>query len=216
MSSVKLLVTRPEYDIVTSYLSSWAQDALQLADKLNIRFNDLGCENVNRKEFEKRMKAMNPSFVFLNGHGTADSISGHNSEIILQTNENDSLLKNKIVYALACESASSLGLSAIDKGALSYIGYAQPFAILTDANSESVPEDDKLAQWFKEPAVQVSETILRGKSTQVAYEKSQNKYKELIRKLSSSDAFLEAKEVRFWLFWNMTSQRLLGDRDTVM
>ena len=180
MSSIKLLVTRPEYDIVTSYLSSWALDALELADKLNVKFSDLGCENVNRKEFDKRMKAMNPSFVFLNGHGTADSVLGHNSEIILQADDNDSLLKNKIVYALACESALELGPSAINKGALAYIGYVQPFAILTDANSESVPEDDKLAQWFKESSVQVSDAILRGKSTQAAYEKSQNKYKELI------------------------------------
>ncbi len=47
---MKLLVTRPQHDITTHYISSWAQEIIDLAKKKSIDTIDLCREKVNKKE----------------------------------------------------------------------------------------------------------------------------------------------------------------------
>ena len=213
MSTVKILVTRPEHDDVVNYLSSRSNEILLFAKEKGVTFKDLGAEKVTRKEFEKIIKNTLPSFVLFNGHGNSDRILGHNDEPIVIESENEELLRGKIVYAVSCHAGASLGVAMVKKGCITFIGYKDKFAFLTDNNHECTPEEDELAKWFKEASNEVPHALIKGNSTQIAYDKSQRKYKELISKFSSSNAILEAASIRFWMFWNMQNQVIIGSED---
>lgn len=205
------IVTRPEHDKVTTYLSSWAQDILLFAKEKGVNLADLGAEKVTRKNFEKYLSKKNPKLVFINGHGAPDSIAGHKDEILIKKGENEHILKDKIVYALSCHSAVELGPSAIGKGTKAFIGYNNPFCFLTDKNKECTPEEDELANIFKKGTNQVPLCLVRKKNVLESYNRSQNKFLDLIKEYSASDALPEAKDIRFWLFWDVKSQEKLGE-----
>ena len=211
MSSKNAVITRPEHDDVTKYLYEWNKEIISAANRKGIEIKDLSGQNANRAEFEKFVKKQNPKLVLLNGHGDSDTIKGHKDEPLIQCNDNEEVLKDKIVYALSCESAANLGVSAVRKGTKAYIGYTEPFSFLTNKNKGCRPKDDELANVFKEASNQISLSLINNKTAEEAYNNSQAKFKALMRRFSSSDALPEAKDIRFWLFWDMVSQRVLGD-----
>jgi len=214
MSTIKVLITRPEHDDVVKYLSDWSHDILIFAKDKGITCKDLGSKDVNRKEFEKVIKNISPSFVMFNGHGFEDRILGHKDEPLIIQGENEHLLKDMIVYAVSCNAGASLGSEMVEKGCNAFIGYKDKFAFLTDNNRECIPEEDELALPFKEASNEVPHALIKGNAAKVAYDKSQNKCKELIKKYSSSDAALEAASIRFWLFWNMENQVIFGNPES--
>jgi hypothetical protein len=188
-----------------------AGEVIEFADSKGLIIKELNAEKANRKEFEKFVAKQHPAFIFLNGHGSDESIMGHNGEVLIRAGENEEILANSVVYALACDSAAKLGFSCVRNGTLAYIGYENKFAFLTDKNQECRPEEDKLANIFKEASNEIPLSLLKGKNAQHAYEGSQRKHMEMIRKFGTSEALLEWKELRFWLFWNMKFQRMQGD-----
>ncbi|MBI4146795.1 hypothetical protein HY489_05660 [Candidatus Woesearchaeota archaeon] len=209
MTSQNAIITRPEHDKITKYLSEWNKEVITEAKKKGILMKDLAADKANRTEFEKFLTKQNPSFVFLNGHGDAETVKGHKDEPLVKCGDNEEVLKDKVVYALSCDSASKLGASAIKKGTKAYIGYTEPFSFLTNKNKECRPKDDELANVFKEASNQVALALLNGKTAEDAYNVSQLKFKELMQKFSASNAPLEAEEIRFWLFWDMQAQAVL-------
>jgi hypothetical protein len=186
------------------------------AKERGVSYKDLGSENVTLKEFEKIIKNVNPSFVMFNGHGFVDTILGHKDEPILIQGKNSYLLKDKIVYAVSCNAGASLGKDLVDEGCNAFIGYKDKFAFLTDNSRECNPEDDELARPFKDASNEVPHAIIKGNIVQEAYDKSQNRYKDLIMKFSSSNMILEAESIRFWLFWNMDNQVIFGNPESKM
>jgi len=93
------------YDPTTYYLFHWSQKVIDFAEKKNINIIDLQGERANKKEFTNIVVKRRPYLVLFNGHGTKDSIDGHNNETLIKAGENEDLLKNKIIYALSCETA---------------------------------------------------------------------------------------------------------------
>lgn len=214
MSSKRVLVTRPEHDKVTNYLSNWAHEVIIYAKARGVDIVDLGSDKVKRKIFEEYMSSINPRLVFINGHGNRDCVCGHKDEIILQKDKNEKILAGKIVYALSCHSGAELGPAAIKNGnADAYIGYNAPFCFLTDKYRECTPDEDPLANVFKKASNQIPFSLIKGKSVEDAYKNSQNKFKELIRQYGVSDSSPEAAEIRFWLFWDMSSQVVHGKNE---
>ena len=203
MTSQSALITRPEHDKITKYLSEWNDEIIAEAKKRGVPMKDLAGEKATRAEFEKFLNKQNPSLIFLNGHGDSETVKGHKDEPLVKCNDNEAVLKHKVIYALSCDSAAKLGVSAVEKGTKAYIGYTEPFSFLTNKNKECRPKDDELANVFKEASNQVSLALLRGKSPQEAYDLSQMKFKELMQKFSASNAPPDAEEIRFWLFWDM-------------
>lgn len=208
-----VIVTRPQHDKVTYYISSWAEDIILFCHDNGIDFFDLGSNQVTKEKFEGYLNKQKPRIVLLNGHGDNESICGHNDEKIVEIGQNERVLREKIVYALTCNSGAELGESAIENGTETFIGYNAPFSFLTNKNKECVPEEDELANIFKEPSNQVSLNLLKGNTAKESYEKSQAKYRELIRKYSTSNALPEWKDIRFWLYWNKVSQVILGNKE---
>ena len=138
------LITRPNYDTATFYLHHFAKDAIKIAKKSKgVHVTDLEGKKAIRLNLEKSMSAENPGLVFLNGHGDKTAVWGHKDEVILDK-KNISLSKNKIIYALACDSLAQLGDLATEQGAKAYIGYSDSFMIIRDLeflNMKGNPEE---------------------------------------------------------------------------
>jgi hypothetical protein len=97
-----LLVTRTEDDYQTRYISKWAEKVINEASKKGGNIVDLKSQKATRTQVEGRLKKVKPSLVFLNGHGDTECITGFEQEIIIKAGENEALLKDSVVYALAC------------------------------------------------------------------------------------------------------------------
>ncbi len=120
--SGSLLVTRPNFDLTTRYISAWAEKVIEFAKLKNKKVFDLAKSRANLKEFESVIRKQDPGLIFLNGHGNENQVTGQNNQVLLALGNNEDLLKNKSVYALSCRSGKSLGPGSIDKKILPFGG----------------------------------------------------------------------------------------------
>ena len=208
-----LLVTRPQHDETTNYLYYWSGQVIEEAKKRNFEVLDLKGTKANAKDFAGRLKKVNPGLLFFNGHGNSDSIAGHDDEILVSLDKNEKLLKDKIIYALSCSSAKNLGRSAIKNGAKSFIGYKEDFVFMSEDNKSTRPTEDKTAKLFFEPSNLVVTALIKGNSTLEAYNRSQEKFKQNLRKLLTSESPQEERTPIPLLMWDMSNQSCLGDNN---
>ena len=90
-----LLITRPEHDEATHYLSKWSQQIIDMAKDKNVNVIDLHRDKANRARVIGTLKKNVAKLVVFNGHGSDRCVHGHNNEIILK--ENDSVaVKGKL------------------------------------------------------------------------------------------------------------------------
>lgn len=208
----KILITRPEHDPLTRYLSRWNSKVIETAEQKGNNVIDLHKEKANKKEFVGRIKKICPSLVLLNGHGDDESVAGHDNEVLIKVGENEELLKDKITYAVACSSAKSLGPSCADEDT-AFIGYDELFILNLDREHLGYPLQDKRAERFLEPSNKVAISLIKGHTCQESSENSKRTFMEKIKSLLASskdpDALNDAKD----LFWNMNHQVCLGNQE---
>lgn len=203
----KLLLTRPAYETTTKYLFAWNQKVVVAAKVKNITTINLQRKDATKSNLINALSKNNPEYVFLNGHGAPDLITGHNSETLIQAGINEQVLAKRIVYALSCETGKILGPAAVEKGAKSYIGYDEPFVFVTTKGKETKPTGDSQAAFFLDPAIQVSLSLLDGDSPKNAHRKSQKAYLKNIQTLASFGK-KESYLIRY-LVWDMKHQVLI-------
>ena len=134
------LITRPNHDVNTSYLHSFAKDILKIVKTTrDIHVTDLDGDKATRDRVEEHLTRENPRLVFFNGHGDRIKICGHKNEAILDK-ENIWLTKDKMIYALACDCLEELGEVAIMNGTTAFIGYRARFMIVIDPSRNSSPD----------------------------------------------------------------------------
>ncbi len=155
----RILITRPEHDPLTRHLSIWNGKIIEFANSNGHTVTDLRKEKANKKEFEGRIKKLNPDLVLLNGHGDDVSVAGHNNEVIVKDGDNSCLLKEKITYAVACSSAKVLGSACADNKT-TFIGYNEKFVLNLDRRYFSDPLRDKRAERFLEPSNKVATSLI--------------------------------------------------------
>ncbi len=205
------LITRPDHEEVVSYLFHWSQEIIEFAKNEGVRFHELPREKATNAQVASFINSANPKLIIFHGHGDQDMICGHKDEPLVVSDKNESILRNTITYAVACDAAASLGKRAVAKGCNVFIGYEGPFAFVRDASRVCNPPKDKHAAPFKDVSNTISIELLRGKTAQEAFKKSQQKIEKLIKEYGTSDADPVNKEIRFWLFWNMQFQKVIGD-----
>ena len=208
---MNLLITRPRYDYTTRYISAWAEPVVQSAKSKGHHVLDLQEERANRQEVESMLKKQTPEVVFFNGHGSEDTLTGHNGEVILRTGENEHLLSEKIIYALSCRSAKILGASSVKKGARAYIGYIEDFIFMYSSEKRTRPRVDRTAALFLEPSNQVPLSLIKGNSASRAYRSAKNAYARGIQKLLTSRTSKEDTATIRYLFWDMKNLVCQGD-----
>src|SRR3989339_1424358 len=124
----KILITRPEHDFGTKYLSTWTKEITETAKKKGFDVIDLHREKAEQKEFEGRVNKTDPSLIMLNGHGNENIVTGHDNKTIVEKGKNEELLKKRITYTVSCDSAKNLGESCADDNT-AYIGYEKSFIL---------------------------------------------------------------------------------------
>ena len=209
-----LFITRPRHDDTTHYLFHWSKKIIDFAGSKSIDWVDFNDKRANRKAVEKFINNKQPRLIVFNGHGSDDSIAGHKDEIIIKAGENEEILKEKIVYAISCNSSKVLGVNCIDAGTTAYIGYDDDFTFVFDKNKFSNPLTDEFAEAFFESSNQIAISLLKGKTVEEAYTKSQSTFEEYIDRFQRSDAPPEAENILWWLVWDKFHQKVLGDNNS--
>lgn len=205
------MITLPDFDNTTNYLSQWCEVCLDYAKKNGIDYIDLRSERATSKEFESVIKKKQPKLVILNGHGNEEMVTGHKCIPLIQINKNEPLLMNKIVYAISCKSAQKLGISCVKNGTLAYIGYNEDFIFIFDKTKTFDPSEDELARYFLEPSNEVILSLLKGNTAKQAFDNSQLAYNKKIEKLLSSEAPVASDNLLWLLFWDRDNQAIIGD-----
>lgn len=208
----RLLITRPNYEIPTRYLFHWSWPLIALAKKSGLVVADLKKGAARRTRVERTLKGKNTVLAIFNGHGSADSIFGQGGELVVSTVLNADLLKGKIVFARACQSAKKLGKKAVAKGAKAYLGYKEDFVFLFDRDKEKTPLEDTTAVLFLEPSNKVAEVLVAGGTTGEANRAGKAAYRENIEKLLTSEASVAETEAVRYLVWDEQAQTCVGDQ----
>ncbi|MBI4600145.1 hypothetical protein HY732_04490 [Candidatus Uhrbacteria bacterium] len=198
-----LLITRPQHDLTTRYISSWAIEAIRHAERKGHAVIDLQKEKANRKEFVGRIEKVKPHIVFLNGHGSSDCVTGHDNEVLVGTGVNHEVLHGRITYALSCASGKFLGSKIGQDNQSAYIGFNDDFIFAANMKYSTRPLEDTVARPFMESSNQVVNSLLKGHTVDEATERSRDMYRKHYARLSSSIANPDAIQAAQLLWWNM-------------
>ncbi|MEK7104711.1 MAG: hypothetical protein AAB868_01580 [Patescibacteria group bacterium] len=211
-----LLVTRPEYDYTTRYISAWAKKYLQLATQKGYAIVDLRHKRANRKELESVIKKTKPVFVILNGHGNKDEVTGNDNETLIETNTNAEILADKITYALSCQSAKNLGAKVGSYPNTTYIGYKEDFAFVRLEKYGRKPTEDALAGFFLEPSNAIVISLIKGHNTGDSFYRGQQEFTKNIQMLLTSKVkSVDSSALRF-LVWDLKHLTLCGDKNKIL
>jgi len=209
-----ILITRPNHDLITTYLFYWSQFIIKEARNKGIKIFDLSGEKANKQLLGSYISKHHPVFIHFNGHGDNDLIAGFNNEILIQAGDNEQLLSQKIIYALSCNSAKTLGYSAVKNGALTYIGYKRKYILAYNIKSQTHPLRDRLAKLFLEPSNLISISLLKGNKTRDAYRKSQEAMRRNFLYMISLKATVLEKDAASFLWSDKKNQILIGDENS--
>lgn len=208
-----LLITRPEHDYATRYLSAWAERFFEVAKDKGYFVIDLYRKRANRKEVESILCKKNPNLVIINGHGSDNAVSGHEDEPLLIAGDNSSLLKGKITYAISCRSARELGKEVGQYIDTAYIGYEDDFVfVYLEKHRANLPED-KLAMLFLDPSNLVATTLLKGHPAKEAVLRARQEFLRKIQELLLSGISTDKSSALRWLVWDMKHLTLCGDEN---
>jgi hypothetical protein len=207
-----ILVTRPKYDDGTEYLSHYASLILKQAQAIGISAKDFEGKEVNKDSVTKFIEKKNPKFIFINGHGDENSLYGHDDQLIFSS-ENISLLKDKIVYARACNAGAKFGKEAVENNSGCFIGYKYQFQFWIDERWSAKPANDNMARLYLEPSNEIASLILIGKSASEADEKSRKMMLENMKKILKLEEKKEPGAMgMLQVLWNnFDGQVLYGD-----
>lgn len=209
----QFLITRPNHDEATSYLHSFSKDIVKIVKiSRDIHLIDLEGSMATRKNLDSNVIKNNPGLIFLNGHGNRKSVAGHKNEIILDA-RNIINTKNKIVYALSCDSLEDLGQIAIETGTKAYIGYKGRFMIVKDPSRSSSPDKDKNALPFRRACFALINSLISGSPVSKAISETKKEYVRSIRSYGTSedDPYGDVPLIRFALAWDLNFLDMCGD-----
>jgi len=212
----EILITLPEYDDTTFYCSRFSEDIVKFARNSGFNVFDIRKERVNRKIIVAMLREKNPRLVLFNGHGSDETVTGHNDEILIKTPEDIGLLTSRIVHSLSCSSAKKLGKDAVEKGTTSYIGYENDFIFFFDKNKTTQPLEDKIASPIFEAATQIPLALIKGNNVSEAFVRSQKTYEKWINHYRLHGELLEAPQNLIALMWDKESQIVHGDKMAVL
>lgn len=203
------LITRPEHDDTTHYLSYWSRENIGIAESNGFKVIDLHREKAKKEEFENKVRNLNPKLIMLNGHGSEDSVTGHKNQVLVKAGENEDLLKDRVVYALSCKSAKVLGPKSIQAGALNYTGFEDDFIFIYDPTLFSRPLIDKTAELFLMPSNIFVSSLLKGNDIAESFKRAQGAMqKNLYRAMSSAG---QDSSLSRFLWWNLRNFKSHGN-----
>lgn len=207
-----IVITRPDHDPGNNYLYFWTQELVALAKKKNFSIHDLKSKKANKATFNSHLRSSLPTFIFLNGHGSADKVYGYDDLPILECEKHNNLLKNSVIYARSCRSARVLGnFLIVNNLAQTFIGFKNDFMMLYRSDLVSKPLSDQLAQLFLKPSNMIARALIKGHSTKEAFKRSRMEFQKNISKCMSSRASKDEQSCVFMLWQDLKALTLLGN-----
>lgn len=197
----------------TNYLFFYAKEVISELESKSLNIIDLKGPRANKKEFLGVTKKVQPSLIFLNGHGSPRYVCGHNDEKIVGVDDGEEALYGKIVYALSCDSARELGSNCVKNGTRAFLGYMDKFIFWYKADSVTHPLRDETARLFLGPSNRLVISLGKGNSAGIAFQKSQAEFRKNISKLVSTKSPQADTSFLPWLLWDMNCQVCLGRKD---
>jgi len=195
--SNSVLMTLPDHDDLTRYVSCWSSRLLaKTAERTGKGVIVSKGSSATRSHVESNIRSKNPRFVFLNGHGTADVVFGQGDEPIVKLGENEELLRGRIVHVLACDAGKSLGPGC---GAEAFIGYKGKFWLCMDKFSLLKPLEDRFARPVMVSALDAPNQMLKDMPPADAFESSQRLYQEQIDEFTHSESKYTTEELQLVL-----------------
>ncbi|MFH1511217.1 MAG: hypothetical protein ABIF10_05980 [Candidatus Woesearchaeota archaeon] len=193
---MKFMATRPEHDITTYYLSSFCSAMIDFAQSRGWSILDLHREKSAKEEVESGLTKFSPGLVVFNGHGDEKTITGHKNIDIVRFGDNEHLLAAKVIYAISCRSAKTLGPAAVGCGAISYLGFDDDFIFLYDSRHK--PEIDPTAKMFLEPSTRLVQSLVKGNTVAESCERALSLLRENMLKSLPNDP-----SAAKYLWWDM-------------
>ncbi len=166
-----IIITRPHHDYATQYLTDASKRILEEAEQRNIPVKELRGEKANKNDTTQCIKKLSHKLIIFNGHGTEDTIYGHDNEPLITADINDTILKRKITCARACSTGHTLGQHFNNEQEGCFIGYTQPFMFYIEANRQSTPHKDTIAPLFLQPSNEIPRMLIKGHTAKQAHEK---------------------------------------------
>lgn len=207
-----VLITRPDHDIATNYLYLWTEDIVKLSSKKG-KTLDLKGKKATSKNFKSYIEKHQPAFIFINGHGNEQEITGYDNEVLVKVGQNEDLLKNKIIYARSCDAAKVLGKKLANESGVTFIGYVKSFILGRVPAKVGHPLNDEVARLFIQPSNLISITIIKGHEAGKAYRKSQEAMMKNFFFMLSSRANDNQRDAAPYLWNNRKNQVLLGNHN---
>jgi hypothetical protein len=209
-----ILITNPAHDEATEYLKSWSEGIISGMGNLPTETNilELKHTNVTRDKLSDLINNYNPQLILFHGHGGGRMILGFEAEILVDCDDNEILLSNRIIHSLSCDSGKELGPKCIVKGTKAYIGYKEEFQFAHLGKTTDFERyRDPIAKLFFKPAFEINRALLQGETVGAAYKKSQKMYADNIQSLLLSNSGLSAILIGK-VYHNMIHQVSLGDQ----
>ena len=213
MSNTSILITQPNFDKTTQYVSAWSEEVEDFSLKRGNKTITLKGRRSNRAEFESVMRKTAPQLVMLNGHGNDNEVAGQDNEVILDSKSAEDIIKGKIIYALSCSAAKVLGHDCIKKGTIAFVGYSEEYIFLHSHIKVSRPREDKRAALFFKPSNQISMSLIKGNTTKESYQDSKGMLRRTILDLLNSETSYAERVCLPYLTWNYRHLTLLGDEE---
>lgn len=198
---MQVLITSPETDKLTRYLRVWSN---KLIKKYQDRhsFLHLDKKRAVAKQVLNILKKKSVDVVLFNGHGSDIYILGNDGKVLFD-GTSCNLLNGKVVHALSCNTAKTLGTSAIQQGAKGYVGYNEKFIVMFDREKPlSNPLKDRTASLFLDAAFTAPEALLNGKSPKEAVALTKEAYNRSITKALMSGIQSDDDQFVGLLLWD--------------
>ena len=204
-----ILITRPNHDLATTYLYWWSKKVIDECQEKEIKYFDLKGKKASKKNFDSYLKRNNPSFIFINGHGSEEVVTGWNNEILLKVGGQLDV-RGRIIYARSCMAGLKLGKVSVDSGAKTFIGYTKNYVLLFLTTKKTRPLSDNLSALFLEPSNLIPISLINGNTVEEADRKSKNLMKKNLREILSSNKS-DKKEIASYLWHDIKYQTVIGN-----
>lgn len=208
-----ILITRPNHDLVTNYLCVWTEPFVMSAKEKGTTPYDLKGSKATRSNFDSYLKRHQPSFLFVNGHGSSTTITGHEDQILI---DGKTVFGGGVLYARSCDAGQSLGPDLVNSGLRTFIGYNRNFLLGYLLDKVTKPHQDNIAKLFLEPANLIASTLLKGHTAQEAHLRSRQDMYRNFKEMISSVATFEERYAARWLWSNINSQVLIGNPNSTI
>lgn len=216
MSNHSILITQPDFDRTTRYISAWSKEVEEFSINRGNKTITLEGLRANRSEFESVVRKIEPQLIMLNGHGNDSEVAGQDNETLLDSKSDEDITKGKIIYALSCSAAKTLGFNCVRRGTEAFIGYSEEYIFLHSHIKVSRPREDERAALFFKPSDLIPVSLMKGNTSQDSYQGSKDMLRRTILDLLNSETANAERVCLPYLVWNYRHLTLIGDQEAVL